>query len=178
MNKKAQIWIETVIYILLGLVLISLVLAFVTPRINEQKDRTIVEQTIISLNNLDEIVNGVINNGRDNRRIAEFSIKAGELNFNSGNDEIVFILNQLEKPYSQPGVKIPLGRIVVETIEGRKTSSVSLTLPYTNFADLTFAGSENSEKFNPSSLPYKFSIENEGVPAGESLYNIDIKEIS
>ena len=121
MEKKGQIWIETVIYILLGLVLISLVLAFVTPRINEQKDRTIVEQTIISLNNLDEIVNGVINNGRDNRRIAEFSIKAGELNFNSGNDEIVFILDELKKPYSQPGELIEYGRVGVLTEEKGRT---------------------------------------------------------
>ena len=45
-SRKGQIWIETVIYTLIGLALIGLVLAILTPKIKEFGDRQIIEQTI------------------------------------------------------------------------------------------------------------------------------------
>jgi hypothetical protein len=53
-NINGQVWIESVIYILIGLALIGLVLAFVSPRINMEKDHVVIEQTIESLNILDK----------------------------------------------------------------------------------------------------------------------------
>ena len=40
-NKGGQVWVETVVYTLIGLVLISLVLAFATPAIQKQKDNAV-----------------------------------------------------------------------------------------------------------------------------------------
>ena len=59
-NKKGQVWIETVLYTLIGISLIGLVLAFVTPKINEAKDRAVVEQTINSLSTFDEKMNAAL----------------------------------------------------------------------------------------------------------------------
>lgn len=172
--RRGQIWIETVIYILIGLSLIALVLAFVMPRIEQEKGKVIIEQTILSLNGLDERISEVIERGKDNRRIVEFSMKSGEIYFNSNLNEIVFVIEGLNEPYSEPGVSVPIGRVIVKTTENRKTSSVNLTLQYINVADLSFAGSQNSMKFNPSSVPYRFSIENKGgIPPV-----VDINEIS
>ena len=50
MNKEGQIWIETVLYTLIGLSLIGLTLTFVMPRINASKDIATIEQTMESLN--------------------------------------------------------------------------------------------------------------------------------
>ena len=69
MNKRGQVWIETVIYILIGLSLIALVLTFVMPKVNEQRDRLIIEQTIASLGFLDDKINEVIDIGKDNKRL-------------------------------------------------------------------------------------------------------------
>ena len=60
MNLKGQVWIETVVYILIGLALIAIVLAFVMPRINEEKNKAIVEQTIKALSVLDDKINEVV----------------------------------------------------------------------------------------------------------------------
>ena len=129
---RGQVWVETVIYILIGLGLIALVLAFVVPKINQEKDRIAVEQTISSLNLLDDKINEVIENGVGNKRIVEFSISRGELfikadSENEQEDKIEFVISGLTKPYSEFGKKINLGRVVVETTEGKKTHSVNLT---------------------------------------------------
>jgi type II secretory pathway pseudopilin PulG len=169
MKKKGQVWVETVIYVLIGLALISLVLSFVMPRINQQRDKIIVDQTVVSLSKFDRKINEVINGGRDNKRIVDFSMKQGSFYINSEENEIVFVLEGLSKPYSEPGIEIPVGRVNVETTEGRKTSSVNLTLEYFG-VNLVYDDVEQNKKFTPSSTPYRFSIENNGA--------INIKQIS
>src|SRR3989338_6599307 len=111
LKMRGQVWVETVIYILIGLGLIALVLAFVVPKINQEKDRIAVEQTISSLNLLDDKINEVIENGVGNKRIVEFSISRGELfikadSENEQEDKIEFVISGLTKPYSEVGKKI------------------------------------------------------------------------
>ncbi len=173
---KGQVWLETVVYILIGLVLIGLVLTFVTPKINEKKDRIIVEQTITALNSIDKKINEVLESGQYNKRAVEFQMSRGELNFDSQNNKIVFVLDKLSRPYSEPGVNIPLGRVVLQTTQDGKYSSVSITLQYTQGIDLTFNDQNNNEKITPSSQPYKLYIENKGlINIGiEKAYKIDI----
>lgn len=162
-GKKGQLWIETVIYMLIGLALMALVLTFVVPKINEEKDRILVEQSIASLNVLDDKINEVISTGKDNRRTVEFSISKGELEINPSTNEITFTLNELTKSYSEPDVEIKEGRIAINTTQGRKTSSVNLILRYGQGIILKFDGASKSKKFNPSAIPYQFYIKNDGT---------------
>ena len=53
-KNKGQIWIETVLYTLIGLVLIGVTLAIVMPKINAARDRILVEQTASSMGVIDE----------------------------------------------------------------------------------------------------------------------------
>jgi hypothetical protein len=79
-SKRGQIWVETVIYTLIGLSLIGLVLAIVTPKINDYRDRTVIDQTIESLNLFDEKVGEVLG-APGNARVVEFRMKRGNLGF-------------------------------------------------------------------------------------------------
>ena len=72
MKSKGQIWLETVIYILIGLAIIGLVLEFVTPKINEKRDRIVVEQSVAALNIFDSKIKEVIESGAYNKRVLEF----------------------------------------------------------------------------------------------------------
>jgi type II secretory pathway pseudopilin PulG len=173
-EKKAQVWLETVLYTLIGLALIGVVLGLVYPKINEAKEKVLVEQSINSLSVLDEKINEAIRWGAGNRREAEFSMKKGELYINSTSNEIMFALLGLSKPYSQPGVEISSGRIKIMTISGQKTNSVYLRIPYS--ADITYGQKNEVKKFNAAATPYRFFIENKGE-AGASV-NIDIVEVS
>ena len=180
-NKKGQVWIETVIYILIGLSLIGLVLAYVLPKINEQKDRSLIEQTIVSLSSFDDKVLEVNDRGEDNKRIVEFTMRSGELSIIPEKNQIVFSIDGLTKPYSEPDVSIPVGRVIVKTSELRKTSSVNLTLDYNKLkVKLSFNNMAETKKFTRSSTPYQFSIENKGIVldiSGEKKQQIDFNLI-
>ncbi len=184
MEKKGQIWLETVIYILIGLALVGLVMAFVTPKINERRDRLAVEQAIVALNNLDSSIKEVVEAGTFNKRTVEFKMERGKLTIDPFNNEIIFVLDGLAKPYSQIDTPIPLGRVTLKTIKARKGSSVILTLEYKQGIDLLFNLKDNPsdlKEFSPSAIPYKFGIENNGleeISAGMNAYQIDISQIS
>jgi len=172
-SKNGQVWIETVLYTVIGLALIGLVLAFVTPKINETKDRVVVEQTIDSLNKLDE----KLNIGSGNTRNVDFTIKRGSLTIYTTEDLLVFTLDDLSKPYSEPNISIPFGNIKLISQEGQKYSSASMTLNYSGKLNITYKGRDDvTQKFNPASTPYRFLINNNGAQGG--FYVINIEEIS
>jgi type II secretory pathway pseudopilin PulG len=178
-HKRGQVWVETVLYTLIGLALIGVVLAIILPKIDDTKDRISVEQTIESLNILDEKILDVLDKGVGNVRvIPAFSIKRGELFFDAPNNSIVFIINDLRSPYSEPGATIEIGRVKIVSQKGQKYSSVRLTLNYGDFANLTYSGSEIVRKFSPSGTPYRFSFQNLGDKNEDDLFVVDIEETS
>ena len=172
-NKKAQVWIETVLYTLIGLSLMALVLAFVTPKINESRDRIVIQQTLSSLNDFDEKVNSVLQ-ATGNIRTIEFTMSRGELTFDSSNNQIIFELKDSRSVFSEPDVPINIGRIKVLTTAGTKLNTVALTLAYDQ--NLTFANSDSLRKFTQAPTPYKFSIEYLQAPSGNKIVNIDTLE--
>ena len=44
-EKRAQVWVETVIYTLIGLVIMGLLIGVTTPKIKEMNDKIILGQT-------------------------------------------------------------------------------------------------------------------------------------
>jgi type II secretory pathway pseudopilin PulG len=176
--KKGQVWVETVLYTLIILSLIGLVLAFVSPRIQQERDKIVVEQTIGTLNAIDEKISAVLEGGQNNLRIVEVGLRRGELYFDSTNNRIFFVLKELKEPYTEPGSKVNFGKIEVYSEEGKREGNVTLTLDYSTVADLTFSGDDTLEKkFSSSSVPYRFSVENQGQVS--SLFDVvDIDLVS
>ena len=175
MNKRGQVWIETVLYTLIGLALIGLVLAFVTPKITETKDKLAVDQSINSLNSLDTKVNAVLD-APGNVRFVDFTMRRGELFIDEVNDKIRFVISDLVKPYSQVGVNISVGRIVLRSEETQKTFPINLELSYSGLVDLKCAGSEVEKKFTASSVPYTFGVTNDGDGDGDGVIEVCIRE--
>ena len=52
-TKKSQVWVETVIYTLIGLSIIGILLAVLKPTVESTKDRLMIEQIIESKNRED-----------------------------------------------------------------------------------------------------------------------------
>ncbi len=171
LNKIGQVWIETVLYTLIGLSLIALILAFVTPRINESKDQVMVEQTINSLNEFDNKIYNVIDIV-GNRRYIDLTIKRGNFYITSSADSISFVFDDLTKPYSELGVEINISKIKILSSQNQKANSIYLTLQMPPLVNLTYAGKEITKKFQAASLPYRIYIENKGGANG--IYNIDL----
>jgi len=171
MEKRGQVWIETVLYTLIGLALIGLALGFIMPKINQARDSALVDQAVNSMNAFDEKINEVIERGPGNVRETEFSIKKGELYINSSADEIVLVIDGLSKPVSQPGVDIQRGRITQTSVVEQKANSVYLRMNYT--ANITYANGDETRKFTAASLPYDFFIENKGYSNNAVVVNIE-----
>ncbi|MEK6928915.1 MAG: hypothetical protein AABW65_03090 [Nanoarchaeota archaeon] len=158
--KKGQIWVETVLYTLIGLMLIALVLGFMTPKIKETRDNLLIGQSIDTLNLIDSKINEVISQGEGNTRNVDFTMKKGELIINAKDNKIIFKIIGLSKPYSEPGINIPYGRVIMFSEEGAKTSSITLTLDYKN-TDIVYNKNDEEKAFSSAPIPYKFSIRNE-----------------
>lgn len=171
---RGQVWIETVVYTLIGLALIGLVLALVTPKINEYRDKSLIEQTIVSLNVIDGKINEVLQSPGNTRTVV-LALKRGTLYVNASSDEIYFVLEESRSLYSESGVPVPYGKIIILSEEGKKTHTVRLTLPYT--INLTLADGGEVKKFSAAPTPYRFSFRNEGF-SPQRVQIVSVSELS
>ena len=174
-TKKAQIWVETAIYTLIGLSIIGIILAIATPAINNKKDEAIIEQTITALNALDKKMLETRETTSNIRNI-EFRVKRGKLVINSTENNIMYILEESKLEYSEPGVEVEYGKIIILTEKIGKKYNINLILPYENL-NIIYKGEEKEKTLNPAATPYKLSLENKGQDDNEKII-IDINEFS
>ena len=167
-KKRGQIWVETVIYTLIALILIGLVLTFITPKIKEIQDRVIIEQTIGLMNNLDIIISSIANVA-GNKRIVDIGIKKGTLKIDGENDILIFEI-KTEYEYSQPGEDINIGDITARTEKIGGLNIITLISNYSQY-DLNYNGKNELKEISQSATPYKLSIENKGAN-GKTIINI------
>ncbi len=161
MNQiKGQIWVETVIYTLIALVLIGAVLAFIIPKIQNIKDKAVIEQSTKILQNIDQIISSVVLGGPGNKRIIDIRIKEGNLIIDGKNERLIFEINS-KYAYSQEGENISIGGITVLTKKLGSSNKITLTKSYRDY-NLTYRGKDKLKTITPSSIPYKLSIENKG----------------
>ena len=177
MNEKAQIWIETVIYTLIGLVIIGVILAIATPAINNYKDEILIEQTITALNEFNNKIEEVKDGGVGNSRIVGFRIKKGSLLLDVLNEKIIYTLEESKLEYSEVNEVIKQGKIEIRTIERGKKFDISLIITHdSNEIDLIYNDQEIDKTFNQASIPYNLYIENNGTDA-DGRKQINIKEL-
>ncbi|MEK6856307.1 MAG: hypothetical protein AABX66_04080 [Nanoarchaeota archaeon] len=174
---KGQVWIETTLYTLIGLALIGMVLAFATPKITAIQEKTMIEQTISSLQDFDKIVFDISTQGPGNRRTYEIKFKKGDLIFNVLNNTITFKFENLASEYSQVNSTINMGAVDILTLAKQKKYDVYLTLNYSNTVQITVNGKNSSKEYFGSPTPYKLIVSNNGFIGSPSKSLIDISEV-
>ena len=170
--RKGQIWVETVIYTLIGLSLIGVVIALVMPKIGEFKDKATIEQTIEVLNLIDSKVNEVLS-APGNVRYIKLKMRRGELIINGTSDGIIYELAGIDTKYSETNVPIEIGNVNVLTNETGSNYKVTLELNFSNY-NLTYDGADVVEQFSGVSIPYEFIILNNGTSGTDGKIQIDI----
>lgn len=158
-DRRGQIWVETVIYTLIGLAIIGLVLAVALPKINEKKDEIAIDQAIEALGLIDDKIYEAISGGVGNKRVVNLEIGKGVMIIDMGEDTISWVIDS-SFPYSQVDLEVPIGRLNVMTTLGDPWK-VELKLSYS--MDIMF----NDDNFGKHQLdvaptPYSFAIENKG----------------
>ncbi|MBT7102272.1 hypothetical protein HN935_02055 [archaeon] len=170
MNKKGQIWVETVIYTLIGLAVIGLVLAVALPKINEKKDEVAIDQAVEALGHIDDKIYEV-QRATGNKRVVDLDIGKGYVLVDMVNNTIAWILDSSFE-YSEKDMVVPLGRLNVTTTAGNPWK-VELKLGYA--MDIKYKGDDfGTHQLDVAPTPYKFSIENKGKEDGNIV--IDLSE--
>ncbi len=160
-KKRGQVWVETVIYTLIALVMISLVLAFARPKIVELQDRAITEQSISALEDINTIILSLAQGGPGNKRLIELGIRKGLFRIDGENDKIFFELESTHT-YSEPGENVSSGDIVIYTEKRGEFNLITLTLDYSNEYNITYQEGDIFRTINKASTPYNLFISNKG----------------
>ncbi len=158
-NKKGQIWVETVIYTLIAFVMIGLVLSYAKPKIEELQDKSIIEQSIAMIKDIDSTILTIGSPG--NKRVMELGIKKGILKIDGVNDLILFEIES-KYTYSEPGTNIVDGNLIIHTEKIGKFNIVNLTRDYSEGYDIRYQGKDELKLISKSSIPYKVFISNIG----------------
>jgi hypothetical protein len=161
--KKAQVWIETVIYTAIGIAVIGILLAVSKPKIDSMRDNLVIEQTIESLNNIHDKIYE-IQSAPGNRRSVELKISKGRLSIDSVKDRLIWVIDSKSK-YSEPDLEIAIGNQMIKTTEG-EPNRVELWEDYGAIFNITFSGSEELKEIDYAPSPYFLYIENKGIGAG------------
>ena len=160
-KTKAQVWIETAIYTLIGLVIIAILLASATPQIEKIKDKSIISQTRDALLILDSKISEVEQAAGSSREI-KFTVAKGKININAEEDLIEYVLEDTRLELSEIGEPIKEGEIYILTKQRGSKFDIYLTLNYTGKVDITFDNKEKTEVLQAGTTPYRIVVENIG----------------
>jgi len=171
-DSRGQVWVETVTYTLIALVLIGLVLSFTKPKIEELQDRTIIEQSVQLLKNMNVIVKESAQGVVGNKIELETSLKKGTLRINSELDLIVFELNSRYE-YSEAGQNYSEGPLIIYTERLGKYYPLNITLNYSGIYNITYNGGETSKVLSNSPTPYSIFISNRGETPTQMNFQVN-----
>jgi len=172
-SKKSQVWVETVIYTLIGLSIIGILLAVVTPKINDIKDKAIITENINSLKDINQqLQNTLLSPG--NKRQITLPVKKGEYVIDSVNDTIYYVMRDTNFMYSQVGQEQTSGELTRLTVQKNGDYDVYLILNYKNF-NITYQNKDMNRILTSAPTPYTLLIENRGAINGVTQINIEPK---
>jgi len=171
-KKRGQIWVETIVYTLIAFALIGLVLAFVKPKIEEIRDKGLIEQSISVLEDIDLIIKTLGDPG--NQRVINLGISKGVLNIDGENNKLFFEIES-RHIYSEPGENITTGNIIVLTEKKGKINDVTLTRDYEGEYDIKYQNVNELKKIGATSTSYTLIIANKGVNVlNKIIINIEV----
>ena len=167
--KRGQVWVETVIYTLIGLAVIGLVLAGAMPKINQKKDELAIGQSIEILTEMDNIINEV-QRAPGNRLSISINIGKGYFVIDAEKDSLSWTIDS-SFPYSEIGLWTPVGGLDVLTTGEEKPYSVEIKSEYS--FDIRYNGEAVGQKrLDVAPTPYRIMIENSGKEDGKIVINV------
>lgn len=168
-NRRGQIWIETVIYTMIAMVLIGIVLGYVTPKVEEFRDRTSIEKTLNFLTAMDSKINE-ISSVPGNKRALQFNFNKGLIKIDSANDKITFEIDSRYE-YSESGETFSENGFQVSTEDQGKYKKVTISKTYSH--NITYENSEQTKTISHSPTQYNLIISNNGFSGNKAI--IDFK---
>lgn len=170
-NKKGQVWVETVIYTLIGLAVMGLILAMAKPKIDEKRDQVAIEQAVEALRNINEKVYEV-QKAVGNRRAVDLKVGRGRLIIDKDNDMLLWEMD-ISYQHSEEDKSVSIGGVNITTI---KANPWRITLGISYSADITSEDSNfGTKELTSSQSTYKLIVENKGKDEN-GKFIIDIRD--
>jgi type II secretory pathway pseudopilin PulG len=160
-RKKAQVWIETAIYTLIGLTIIGILITSATPQIEKIKDRGIITQTTEALNVFNNEIFEIEQAGGA-ERVVYFTVKKGRLEIDPNKSIIQYVLEDTRLEFTEENTTVKEGNIDLLTKKRGSRFDIFLTMNYTDRLDMTFNGLKTVKVLHAGTTPYKIQIENVG----------------
>jgi type II secretory pathway pseudopilin PulG len=174
-NKKADVWVSTVLYILIGLAVMGTLLAVIRPKIADLKDFATIEQSINSMNKFDEIMSRVRQSTGTSLKY-NLQLSRGNFLINAVGENITWILKDSAHKYSEESVPLSIGNIDALTKKNGNVWQITLTRDYSNSnIDMTVNSMDRDWPLTPAKIPYTIFIENLGIENGKQHIDISIK---
>ncbi|MGY4884757.1 MAG: hypothetical protein ACP5NZ_04235 [Nanobdellota archaeon] len=148
--------------------MIGLVLSFVKPKIEEMRDKTIIERSLGILKDVDSLITTIGSPG--NKRTLSIGIKKGSLIIDSPNDLVIFEMDS-SYDYGELGKTIQVGNIQALTVEKGKYSKVTLTRNFSEGYDITYDNQQIVKTLGKASNAYELYLTNRGESGGKVLIN-------
>jgi type II secretory pathway pseudopilin PulG len=166
--KTGTVWVSTVLYVLISLVILSIVFISVQPVIERSKDKVASTESLNMLKDIDSMISEVSANP-GNVRILDLKISRGTLIISSSADYILWELPDSYYQYGQENKIINLTEDgVISTISQKSGNrwDVKIKLDYTISGryNLTYNGLEETKSITPAE--YQLSITNVNASAG------------
>ncbi|MEK6758100.1 MAG: hypothetical protein AABX88_03135 [Nanoarchaeota archaeon] len=171
-SKRGQIWIETVIYTLIALVMIGLVLSFMKPNLEKLSDQTTISNSI----NMFGEIHGLVLSIREvpgNQRLIDLNIKNGVVNIDGKNDKLTFEIES-DSAYSEIGKDVYYGDVVANTQKIGGAHLLTLRLDYQNDYNVTYSGEDILKSLTKSQVPYRVLISNKGQSGSKIAMNFEV----
>jgi type II secretory pathway pseudopilin PulG len=171
-NIKAQVWVETVTYTLIALVLIGAVLSFVKPKIQEIQDRAIIDQSVKIIEDINNLILS-IKDVPGNQRLMDLGIGKGTLKID-GVDEKLFFEIESTYEYSEVGENYLKGELIILTEKKGSSYLVTLTRDYSKNYDIKFQNEDEIKSLTKSPTPYKILVSNKGKPMDKIIIDLEV----
>jgi type II secretory pathway pseudopilin PulG len=166
--KKSQIWVETVVYTLIGLTIIGILLAIVSPQVEKMRDRNIIMQTIDAIEVMDAKISEV-EQSAGSIGVVELKIAKGKFFINGSGNYTLYVLENTRLEFSELNRGIKQGNINITTKKNGNRFNVYLKRDYGSTIDIVVrtGGIDDTDAIRllqASPTPYKIYIENKKSP--------------
>lgn len=174
-NKKGDIWVSAVLYIALGMIVITLILGAGLPLIAKMKDKNTITQTKKMMSSFDDTILNIAQEGPGSRRvISPLEIGSGRLIVNTDEDYIEWKMLTRNRMY-EPDIEFAEGNVkskLVETIIEDEYEMIIYT-NYTGTSDIVIPPNNIKGPFNGRyalSITHSGNFNNKGEPQIELVF--------
>lgn len=153
---------ETLLYTVVGLAIISVVLSFAIPKLEQNKERALIVEQISTLKSLDVIILELANAPVGSAKTYHLSLNRGSLTIDGVGNTIATSLDTSAQ-YSEPGAAVQDGRVSVLTTQiGKKSYRVTLSMSYNpSGINLTANHADTMLEFTQAPTPYLLQVRRE-----------------